>query len=53
MTVSGHKTRNVFDRYNIVNEDDLKDAARKTWEHAQNQEKISSNVVPLRTGQQN
>jgi integrase len=52
MTVSGHRTRSVFDRYNIVNEDDLKEAARKTWEHAQNQEKVSSNVVPIRAGQQ-
>jgi integrase len=52
MMISGHKTRSVFDRYNIVNEDDLREAARRHSEHVQAQDK-ASNVVGLKRANEN
>ncbi len=44
MAISGHKTRSVFDRYNIVNEGDLKAAARSLKDYF-DREKVTLTVT--------
>jgi integrase len=48
MSISGHKTRSVFDRYDIVTEDDLARAMDRVNVHLDAQPQTAANVVPLR-----
>jgi integrase len=47
MRLSGHRTRNVYDRYNILDDEDVKNATNKAQEHLK-KEADSRKVIPLK-----
>jgi integrase len=46
MSISGHRTRSVFDRYNIVSEEDLREAARRVSTLPKDRDKTGT-VTPI------
>jgi integrase len=46
MKLSGHKTESIYRRYDIIDEQDLKESMAKVQEHLE-RERQNSNVVPF------
>ena len=46
MAISGHKTRTVFERYNIVSKGDLEEAARKIEKRIEEKDKSVEEIPP-------
>jgi hypothetical protein len=47
MKISGHRTRSMLDRYNIIDDRDIREAVIKTAAHIEKQS-LKPTIVPLR-----
>ena len=50
MKISGHRTRSMLDRYNIIDERDLREAMEKTARYVESLP-ATTHVVPLHTAE--
>jgi integrase len=50
MKISGHRTRSMLDRYNIIDERDLREAMEKTARYVEGLP-VTTNVVALHTAE--